>query len=254
MDFKGKVCLVTGCASDRGIGFSIAGEFAGLGATVIMTDVVDKVMSRARNLNSKGWNAEAYICDLCDKSSVREMVTGILDKYDGIDILVNNAGWHIEGQSETYPDFAESDLEEWIIKFNRNLMTTLYVTREVLPAMKEKRYGRIINIASVIGPLLGAEGDSAYASGKAGIVGMSRAIAIEVAKENITINNVLPGYISSGSQEKDAYRAGLNTPMKRNGRPDEVSGIVAFLASDKATYITGQTIVVDGGASIEMKF
>lgn len=254
MDFKGKVCVISGCGSPKGIGFAIAAEFAQAGASVILTDVVDKVKTRAEELREKGWNAEAYICDLCEEADVRKMTGQIFEKYGGIDVLVNNAGWHIEGCPEEYPEFTESEKEDWSLKFNRNFITTFNMTREILPHMRKKEFGRIINIASVIGPVLGAEGDSAYAASKAGIVGMSRAIAIEVAKENITVNNVLPGYISSGSQEEAAYKAGLNTPMGRNGRPDEIAGIVAFLASEKASYITGQAIVVDGGASIEMKF
>lgn len=254
MSFKGKVCLVSGCASNKGIGFAIAEELALSEATVILTDVVDKVNTRAEELKRKGMVADAYICDLCDEEDVRKMTGRILQKYGGIDVLVNNAGWHIEGCPEEYPEFTDADKDDWNLKFNRNFITTFNMTREILPQMRKKGFGRIINISSVIGPVLGAAGDSAYASSKAGIVGMSRALAMEVAKENITVNNILPGYISSGSQEEEAYKAGLATPMGRNGRPDEIAGIVAFLASEKASYITGQSIVVDGGASIEMRF
>lgn len=254
MDFKNKVCLISGAASERGIGFAIAKEFGALGAIVILTDIVEKVYDRADDLNRLGMKSAAYTCDLCNAEKVQNMLEELYDKYRKIDVLINNAGWHIEGCPEEYPDFVDAKKEEWFLKFNRNFMTTFNMTKTILPNMKKQKAGRIINISSVIGPVLGAEGDSAYAASKAGIVGMSRSIAIEAAKDNITINNILPGYISSAYQEEDAYEAGLKTPMNRNGHPDEVAGLAVFLASEKASYITGQAIVVDGGASIEMKF
>ena len=191
---------------------------------------------------------------MTDRIAVGKMIDQAAEKYGKIDVLVNNAGWHVENEIEDYPEFSEISNELWVKKFERNFKTAYNLTKKILPGMRKQKYGRIVNISSVIGPVLGAAGDTAYGAGKAAIVGLSKSIAIEVASENITINNVLPGYISSGSQEAEAYKAGLNTPAKRSGQPQEVAYLAVFLASEESSYLTGQSIIIDGGASIEMKF
>ena len=254
LDFKDKICFVSGAGSDKGIGFAIATVLGRQGGTLVITDVVEKVFDRAKELRTQGVDCEAYQCDLTDQDAVNEMIASIIVKHGRIDVLMNNAGWHVEGETEEYPEFTDAVDEDWILKFSRNLVTNYNVTKAVLPFMRKNKYGRIVNTASVIGPLLGAEGDTAYAAGKGAVVGLSHSLALEVAKENITINNILPGFISSGAQESDAYRAGLKTPAGRNGSPLEVANVAVFLASEEASYVTGQSIVIDGGSSIEMRF
>jgi 3-oxoacyl-[acyl-carrier protein] reductase len=125
------------------------------------------------------------------------------------------------------------------------------MTHAVLPFLIKNQYGRIVNVSSVTGPLVSNPGETAYSAAKAGMVGMSRGLAIEVAKYNITVNNVAPGWIGTGSSTDEEKVAGENTPMGRAGTPQEVADLIAFLASDESTYITGQMIVIDGGNTIQ---
>lgn len=253
-DFTGQVALVTGAGNEAGIGFASARALAAQGATVILSDISPKVNDRVEELKALGGESAAFIGDLTDSGAVEKMARAVADQYGKIDVLVNAAGWHIEGEPEDFSEFSKMEESMWWTLLDRNLKTAYNVTRYVLPHMRKRGYGRIVNISSVLGPVLGAAGDSAYCAGKAGIVGMSKAIAIEVAAEDITINSILPGYIAVGSQPIEAYRAGLETPAGRNGTPDEVGYTVCFFASKEASYITGQTITIDGGCSIEMPF
>lgn len=252
LDFKDKICFVTGSRDRSGIGFAAASRLGELGGTVFLCDIKEEVMDRAEDLRKKGVPCEAYIGDLTEKETVQHIVRRIIGRSQRIDVLVNAAGWHIEGVEEEIALFAETSDQDWWRMFHRNLLTMYNVTRAVLPHMIQENYGRIVNVSSVIGVVLGSRvGDSAYCSSKAGIVGMSKAIALEVARDNITINSVLPGYIAVGTQPKATFQAGLQCPMGRNGTPQEVGDVIAFLASEEASYITGQTVTIDGGCSLE---
>jgi 3-oxoacyl-[acyl-carrier protein] reductase len=138
----------------------------------------------------------------------------------------------------------------WERGLSRNLTTAFLMTRAALPGMKARGWGRIINIASTTGTVAGVAGDTAYAAAKAGMLGMSRALCLEVASHGVTVNCVAPGWIATGSQSEAEVLAGNATPIGRSGRPEEVAGCVAYLASTAASYITGQLIVVDGGNSV----
>lgn len=254
LDFSNKVCIISGVSDIKGIGYATAEQLGKLGGILNIIDINPKVMQRADDLGKENILCEAYVGDLANRKLVYKIVEKIITEHNRIDILINNAGWHVENEKEGYPEFSDISDELWNKRLETNLLTTYNLTKSVLPIMRNRKYGRIVNVSSVIGPILGAEGDTAYGTGKAAVVGLSKSIAIEVASENITINNVLPGYISSGSQEIEAYNAGLNTPMKRSGSPMEVAHLIAYLASDESSYITGQAIVIDGGNSIEMKF
>ncbi len=249
--FKDRVCLVTGSGSETGIGFCTAKIFARLGAKVALISTTDRILRRAEELRALGAEAKGYVADLMDRSQAEKVIDQIHADFGSIDVLVNNAGMVQIGESEDFTEFADLTYESWDTSINRNLTLCFNVTRRVLPYMKEKKYGRIINVSSVTGPIVSNPGEAAYGAAKAAVIGMSRSIAIENAKDNIMINNVLPGWIATASQTESEAAGGLNTPVGRGGTPEEVANMIVFLASEEASYITGQTFIVDGGNTIQ---
>jgi 3-oxoacyl-[acyl-carrier protein] reductase len=167
-----------------------------------------------------------------------------------VDVLVNNAGMAILGSLDELTDLESLEPGQWQRSIDRNLTTAYRVTRAFLPGMKRQAYGRIVNVASTTGPVSAIEGDIAYAAAKAGLVGFTRAVALEGAPLGITVNAVAPGWIATGSQTGREAAAGLRAPVRRSGTPGEIAAVVAFLASRAASYVTGQLIVADGGNSI----
>ena len=248
---RGQHALVTGCGSTRGIGFHAARLLAQLGAKVSITATGHHVHERASELGDEGHAVEAYVIDLTDRPRTRDFVELAQAKLGAIDILVNNAGMCQQGVQSPDHLFHQMPDEEWDLAISRNLTTCFNTTRAVLPGMVRRRYGRIINVASTTGAVVSYSGASAYGAAKSAMVGMSRAIALETAGHNITVNCVAPGWIATASQTDDEALAGRCTPLGRSGIPTEVAAVIAFMATPAASYITGQVVVVDGGNSIQ---
>jgi 3-oxoacyl-[acyl-carrier protein] reductase len=249
--FNNRVALITGAGSDRGIGFAAAQILARHGARVAITSTTDRIYERAKELEGNGLEIKAFIADLMNRDQVKQLVNRVIRDFGRIDILVNNAGMVQVGKEETFAHMVDLPPAEWDESIGRNLTTCFNITHAVLPAMIKNNYGRIVNVSSVTGPLVSNPGETAYSAAKAAMVGMSRSLAIEVAKYGITVNNVAPGWIATGSSTEEERVAAENTPMRRAGSPDEVGDLIAYLASDESTYITGQMIVIDGGNTIQ---
>lgn len=251
IDFTGRVCLVTGAGSPIGIGFHTAKLLGLLGGSIIVAATTERIYERETELKALGIEAEGYVADLMDRVQVKQMVNHIAGRYGRIDVLINNAGMVQTGIEEEDAVFAQMPYTAWDSAINRNLNITCNVTREVLPYMIENEYGRIVNTSSVTGPVASNPCEAAYSAAKAAIIGMSMSIAIEVAQHNICINSVLPGWIETSYTTPEEAAGGENTPAGRSGTPEEVANMNIFLASDKASYITGQSFIVDGGNTIQ---
>lgn len=246
MKFKDQVTLITGAT--RGIGKEIALAFAKEGATVIICgtnpDLVAKV---GQEFHAQGLSAESFVCDIADSAKVEEMVNKILDKFNRIDILVNNAGIT---RDNLLIRMKESD---WDAVMNINLKGTFNCTKVVSKAMLKAKRGAIINIASVVG-ITGNIGQANYAASKAGIIGFTKSVARELASRRIRVNAIAPGYIQTEMttqlSEKAREQILNNIPIGKLGRASDVAGACLFLASEDSRYMTGQTLVVDGGMAI----
>ncbi|MBT3190149.1 MAG: SDR family oxidoreductase [Anaerolineae bacterium] len=249
--FQNRVCLITGAGSEAGIGFAAAQTIGLAGAQIAITSTTNRIEQRASSLRFQGIKTNAYITDLMDRVQVRHLVESVLADFGRIDILINNAGMVQVGQDDSSSEMAEMAFTEWDTSIARNLHTCFNVTRTVLPIMINQQYGRIVNVSSVTGPLVSNPGSTSYGAAKAAMIGMSRSLAIEVATKGIIVNNVLPGWIGTGSQAPEEAIAAQYTPMKRAGTPGEVADLIAYLASDEATYITGQEFIVDGGNCLQ---
>lgn len=251
LHFENQVCLVTGAGSETGIGFCAAKILARLDGRIALISTTDRIHKRAEELQALGAEAKGYVADLMDRAQAEQVIDQILSDFGSIDVLVNNAGMAQVGECEDFTEFVDLSYESWDTSINRNLSLCFNVTRKVIPHMKSRNYGRIVNVSSVTGPVVSNPGEAAYSAAKAAVIGMSRSIAIEVAKDNIMINNVLPGWIATASQTEGEAAGGLNTPAGRGGSPEEVANMIVFLASKEASYITGQSFIVDGGNTIQ---
>jgi 3-oxoacyl-[acyl-carrier protein] reductase len=240
IDLSGRVALVTG--STRGIGRTIAETLADCGASVA---VVGRDLQRAEQAAGEiGDRARAFACDVADTASVAALVAGVEQQFGSCDILVNNAGLTRDNLLVRIKD------DDWDAVLDANLRGAFAAIRAASRGMMKRRWGRIINIASVVG-ITGNKGQANYAASKAGLIGLTKSVAKELASRNVLANAVAPGFIETdmtAAMTADA-RAGLSAaiPLERLGTPADIAGIVAFLASEHASYITGQVFVVDGG-------
>ena len=240
----GKRALVTGAGAESGIGFSTAKALKELGAQVVITATSERVFDRAKELG-----VEAFTADLTDEKQVIEN----LAKISNLDILINNAGMtsvSAPAKESEASDLVNVDIESWRIGVSRNLDTAFLVTKHALPKLRQSSTGRIVMVSSVTGAVMAMRNQPVYAAAKAAMVGLTKSIALDEAKNGITCNAVLPGWIATESISESEKLNGNSVPIGRGGRPDEVAALIAWLATPEASYITGQAIVIDGGNSI----
>ncbi len=243
MNLKGKIVFLTGGA--QGIGKEIGVIFAQHGANIAIGDINQSTLENTvSELKQIGVEAEGYILDVSVLASCEEAVKKAIDKFGRIDILVNNAGIT---KDNLLIRMSEEDFDR-VIKIN--LKGTFNCTKVISRIMMKQRYGRIINIASVIG-LIGNVGQANYAASKAGIIGVTKSVAKELASRNVTVNAIAPGFIQTEMTDvlPEEVKAKMleSIPLKRPGKPIDVAHAALFLASDYSSYITGQVLVVDGG-------
>jgi 3-oxoacyl-[acyl-carrier protein] reductase len=243
LTFSGKVVLITGAS--QGIGETIAFELSAAGLTVVLVDVQEeKLQGVARRIGEKGGRAHPFPADVSRLEQAAAVVETVIRDYETLDYLVNNAGITRDNLLVRMRE------EEWDAVLAVNLKGTFNFSKAAIRSMINKRFGRIVNISSVVG-LTGNPGQSNYSASKAGVIGLSKSLAREVAGRGITVNCVAPGYIATAMTEalpEEVKKAFLEIiPMKRMGTPVEVAQAVKFLLSDQASYITGQVIHVNGG-------
>ena len=250
---SGRVALVTGAGSPDGIGFASARLLGELGAKVALSATTDRVHDRAAELRATGCDAFAVVADLTDE----DQVTGAIDEVAGAlgepTILVNNAGMSsVRSPGMATESGALGDIPPalWRASMSRNLDTAFLTTRAALPGMIAAGWGRVVMVTSVTGAVMAMSTEASYAAAKAAMVGLARSAAIDYAAAGVTVNCVAPGWIATASQTEDEARQGGSTPVGRSAVPIEVAAVIAFLCTPGAAYVTGQTVVVDGGNSI----
>ncbi|WP_420768314.1 3-oxoacyl-[acyl-carrier-protein] reductase [Parageobacillus thermoglucosidasius] len=241
---QGKVALVTGAS--RGIGRAIALELARQGAKIAVNYAGSEAKANevVREIKNMGGEAFAIQADVADAQAVEQMIKTVLERFERIDILVNNAGITRDNLLMRMKE------EEWDDVININLKGVFNCTKAVTRPMMKQRYGRIVNIASVVG-VMGNPGQANYVAAKAGVIGLTKTAARELASRNITVNAVAPGFITTDMTERlsEEIKSEMlkQIPLARFGEPEDVAKVVAFLVSDAASYMTGQTLHVDGG-------
>lgn len=243
IDFKNKVALVTGAS--RGIGRAIAETFASGGAKLIITATSNAIEKVAEEIKT-AYNAEiiSFYGDISKEEVVKDLFKLIQEKFGKLDICVNNAGITKDGLSMR---MSPSDFDAVI---NVNLRSVFLVSKEAALMMMKEKYGKIVNMSSIVG-VRGNAGQANYAASKAGIIGITKSMAVELAKRNITVNAIAPGFIDTDMTKAISDKAKEEfmklIPMEKAGQSQDIADAVAFFASDRSKYITGQTLVVDGG-------
>jgi 3-oxoacyl-[acyl-carrier protein] reductase len=237
-DLTGRTALITGAGSATGIGYAAAALLRSLGAEVVLVATTERVHERAAQLGGTG-----MIADLTDEQQVARLPREV-------DVLVNNAGMVSVGADFEAGALASMSLATWRAGLARNLDTAFLVSRHVVSGMRDRGWGRIVNVASVTGAVMAMRDEPVFAAAKAGMVGLTRSMALDFAHHGITVNAVAPGWIATGSQTDHESRQALVTPAGRSGTADEVAAAIAFFCSPGAAYTTGQCLVVDGGNTI----
>jgi 3-oxoacyl-[acyl-carrier protein] reductase len=252
---NGKVALVTGVARPRGMGNCVAQLFAREGASVIITDIDERVQDREKELRDQGFTAVSFQADLSKLEQVKEIVRNVISEFAKIDILINVAGRSVPPR----PPFLEMSEDYWDTVMDRNLRSTLNCCWAVLPHMVERKYGKVVNFSSISGPKTVLRYSAAYAASKGAVSALTRALALEMGEHNITVNAILPGDIDTdekpwtpndGRHDLGICNPSLSCPIPRPGRSEEVADLALFLAHDESRFITGTEIVIDGGGTI----
>lgn len=241
---KNKVVLITG--GSRGIGRKIVEKFAALGYNIAFTYNSSSDSSREieQTLCNYGIKVKAFKMDVTNREEIKATITTVIDEFGGIDVLVNNAGVTADGYLMLMSD------DNWDKVINTNLGSVYYTSKCILPNMIRKKGGTIVNVSSVAG-IIGVAGQTNYSATKSAIIGFTKSLSKEIAGKNIRVNAVAPGYIDTDMLGKvnENIRSSFvkQVPLKRLGKPEDIANTVAFLASEESSYITGQTIVIDGG-------
>ena len=251
LDLSGRVAIVTGCGSASGIGMATARALGELGAAVVISATGDHIHDRVAELRGEGLEAHGVPADLTSMSGARSVVEFAAANVGVPTILVNNAGMTHHGAVVESGSAVDISDEDWHRGLQRNLDTAFFMAKAAIPYMREQRFGRIVFVSSVTGPLMAMRGEAAYAAAKAGMVGLMRSVAVDEALHGITANAVAPGWIATGAQTDGEASEGLGVPIGRSADPAEVAVGIAMLCAPGAGYTTGQIIAIDGGNSID---
>jgi len=242
------VAIVTGAGAADGIGAAVARQLVDSGARVVLGATSDRIHNRAAEL---GDAAVGIVGDLTVESCAEALVSTAVEHWGRLDILVNNAGMtSVASGWDSDADVASLSLADWDSAIARNMTTAFLMCRAAVPVMTAASYGRIVSIGSTTGSVNAMPGQATYTAAKAGLVGMSRALALEVIGSGVTVNVVAPGYVATGSQLEFEATAAASGPIGRSGTPAEIASCVTFLAHESASFVTGAVLVADGGHSL----
>jgi 3-oxoacyl-[acyl-carrier protein] reductase len=251
----GQGAIVSGAGSPNGIGFATAKLLSELGAQVLITGLSNRIFERRDELNSRGFHSDAVAADLTSDEGVEAVAVASRNLSNPIRILVNNAGMTSVSSSASELGETNGMLDTSLAGFRRalerNLISSFGLTKALLPVLRTNAPSRIVFVSSVTGPLMAMKGEVSYAAAKAALTGLTKSLALDFASEQITVNSVAPGWIETDSQTTSERLNGQATPLKRSGKPEEIASAIAWLSSPSASYITGQTVIVDGGNSIQ---